>query len=298
MEKHELAKVTLELSSDVQTAIAQIEGILEQSKGEVANVGSGLAAALTTARTIQAIRQAMTPEMLRDVMALQGTKLGFRTDKDDKGGYGENVVADCCIEALMRGVRLVGNEMNIIAGNFYATKEAFTRKLREYPGLTDLDIQFGVPAISSGRAIVKCRATWLLNGNPMEMEREIPIRVNAGANDDNILGKAERKIKAAIYNRLAGSEITDGEVGDVITVKPEPPKGDVSGADLTRGATKEPPRKSSAELANAFADRMKAAQSREELAVITEELKKAKLSSADLEALRELYAERNAELVE
>lgn len=298
MAKHEVAKVTLELSSDVQTAIAQIEGILEQSKGEVANVGSGLAAALTTARTIQAIRNSITPEMMKDVMALQGTSLGFKTDKDRSGGYPEAVVKDCLIEGLMRGIRPFGNEMNIISGRCYMTREALTRLLREYPGLTDLRIVPSVPQIQGGRAIVHMEATWRLNGEEMSLQRDIPIRVNDGMIDDAILGKADRKMKKSIYELLTGSEITDGEVGDVITVQPEPPRGAVSGADLTAGAKTIPPRKSSAELANEFADRMKAANSREELATITEELKKAKLSSADLEVLRALYAERNAELVE
>ncbi len=295
-------EVSLELSAATQHAVAKIEGILAERDDKLASVGSELSKALTVARTIQAIRASITPEMLKDVVALQGTRLGFRTDRDDKGGYSDEIVRDCAIEALMNGVHLVGNEMNIIASNFYATKEAFSRKLKEFPGLTDLDIECGVPKRGGDRATVTCHATWKLNGSPMELTREISIRVNSGMIDDAILGKADRKMKAAIWTRLTGSVLSDGEAGDMetITVPREPlPAGVVRGSDLMHGrSTSEPAREDSGPTLESLRRRMDAATTRDELRDLATAIKSSGLSGSEMQTLREHYARRNEELVE
>lgn len=293
------ATTDIRLSPSTQAAIEKIEGILAESNTQIGQLGGGLTEAFVTARTMQAIREAITPEMMKDVMSLQGKRLGFRTDRDEKGGYSADVVRDCCIEGLMRGIRWVGNEMNIIAGNFYATREAFTRLLREFPGLSDLDINYSVPQVNGNRAIVQWQATWKLNVQPMEMSREIAIRVNAGMIDDAIIGKCERKAKRAIYERLTGSVLSDGEVGDGIQTLDAVPnatsKGPVKGSDLFASAKAEPPREGAAGW---FADRLKAASSREEVAGIASQIKDAHLTHEEREQLRTLYAERNAALTE
>ncbi len=291
---------SLELSESTQNAVAKIEGILAERDDKIGNVGSELAVALTTAKTIQAIRDSITPEMMKDVVALQGTKLGFRTDRDDKGGYSDEIIRDCAIEALMRGVRLVGNEMNIIASNFYATKEAFQRKLREYPGLTDLDIEFSVPRRSENRSIVTCKARWRLNGNPMELDREISIRVNSGMIDDAILGKADRKMRAAIYERLTGSVLSEGDVDDLRTIdaKAELPKGNVTAESLTAGKVTSEPSRAEKPNEEFFAKQLAAATNREELSRIAFGIKEAGITGDAANRLRDLWSKRNEELME
>jgi hypothetical protein len=64
---------------------------------------------------IRALRAALTPEIMQDIMALQGSSLGFRTDKDKEGGYPVEVVKECMIEAVLKGARVINNETNIIA---------------------------------------------------------------------------------------------------------------------------------------------------------------------------------------
>lgn len=184
--------------------------------------------AFMLAEGMMQLRQAITPAMMAPLMQLQNTRLGFRTDRPpkiergkivDPGGYPPETVKECAIEVLLRGAYLVGNEFNIIAGGPYLTKEYFARMVSSFPGLTDLKTTPGVPIFkpSMGGALVAYRATWLLNGNAMSLEREIPIRVNEGQGADAILGKATRKMLAAVWGRLTGSEHTvpDGEV-DVI----------------------------------------------------------------------------------
>lgn len=178
--------------------------------------------ALITAEAMNALSEALTPEILTPILNLQGSRLGFRTDKDKSGGYDVATIKTAIMEAILIGVHPIGNEFNVIAGNCYVTKEGLTRLLRNYRGLTELRLKLGVPRMAGGGAIVDCSATWKLNGQPDQIECEIPIKVNNGMGADSILGKAERKLKSRIYAQLTGSDIGDGEVEETArNVTPE-----------------------------------------------------------------------------
>lgn len=193
------------------------------------NKGSIFSPAFQTAEAIGLMREMITPEVMKPIMALQGIRLGFRTDKDKESdrdgnkGYPVAVVRDCLIEAVLVGARPSGNEFNIIAGNMYLTREFFTRQLREWPGLTDLVFEYSPPVNGPYGAMVECKATWSIDGKRDEMwcrkteisDNRICVRVNAGMGADAIFGKADRKLKAKIWQKLTGSETTvDGDVDD------------------------------------------------------------------------------------
>jgi hypothetical protein len=179
------------------------------------------------------LRKALTPQMMQSILTLQGNALGFKTDKDKDGGYDMDTVRDCTIEAWLRGFYHVNNEFNIIAGRFYGAKAGFERKVKQFPGLTDLDIFKGAPEVAGGNAYVTAAAKWKLNGvedsitfqkqtlaGGQVIDLRVPVRVNSGMGVDAMLGKADRKIYSSIYNRLTGNRdiIPEGEVGDVIDV--------------------------------------------------------------------------------
>lgn len=211
--------------------LANIEAIANECCLVMSGTTGNFQRALTMARGIKMLRDALTPEIMAGIMALQGSKLGFRTDKDKDGGYPVEVVKDCAIEHVLRGGMLVGNEMNIIAGSAYQTKEFFTRMLAELPGFTDLKLFPGVPAAGGDRrALVAYVATWIFNGKPGRLDKlqtkledgtildeRLSVTVNSGMGPDAVLGKAERKIKAAIYARCTGTIITDADVSDTDT---------------------------------------------------------------------------------
>lgn len=188
--------------------------------------------AIVLAAGIQALRTALSDDVVQKlIMPLQSTSLGFRTDKDDKGGYPIAVVRDCAIEALLRGFQIVGNEMNIIAGRPYYTKEAFERRVPDVPGVSELELFPGVPQMKDGGALVPYRATWKLQGVRMEIVRDvvkrgddgivsderIPVRVNSGMGADAILGKAKRKILAQVFDRITGSRFSESDADAIET---------------------------------------------------------------------------------
>jgi hypothetical protein len=195
---------------------------------------------LILARSMKMLRTLLTERVMADVMELMNTPLGFRTDKDPsrpvkKGDKWENpkpyelaVVRDVMIQALLRGLRPTGNEINIIAGNLYVTKEGYERLLREFPGLSKLQIEIGVPVTQGEGALVPCRAAWELDGKSdllvcekgTDADYRIPIRVNSAMGVDAIQGKAKSKLYRRIYERLTGTALASEEdAGDGGTVE-------------------------------------------------------------------------------
>lgn len=186
---------------------------------------------ITLAKGIKQLQSVLTKGVVEAYFTpLQNSTLGFLTDKPD--GYGWDVVRDCVIEAMLRGFRPIGNEMNIISGRFYGAKNGFERVVREYPGLSNLEFDLAVPVLAGDKgALVGFRARWALDGDVMElsgvapregelMDTRIPVKVNGGMGPDAILGKATRKMFFRIYNRITGVQVLDAEGEDV----PMPPK--------------------------------------------------------------------------
>lgn len=169
--------------------------------------------AFALAEGVKQVREGVR-EVIDRILPLQGSSLGFRTDKDKTGGYPEAVVIECATEALLRGLRLTGNEWNIIGGRCYVAQAGCARLVGGYPGLTDLEHAPSVPVMKDGGAIVEYTVNWKLDGVPMTLTRKIPVRVDQYTSMDAILGKAKRKMLAAVYERLTGSVLSEGDSED------------------------------------------------------------------------------------
>ena len=175
-----------------------------------------------TANAMAYIKEALTDDVMKPIMALQGSPLGFRTDRDngDKPPYGIAVVKDCLIEATLRGLQPCGNQWNIIGGRMYITKEGFGSLLSAIPGLSYM-ITPGIPQNTSQGAIAPVHLEWSLKGERHEKDINLPIRVNAGQGADAINGKAMRKARAWLYAQITGMELGDGEAGSDEPLRPE-----------------------------------------------------------------------------
>lgn len=165
-----------------------------------------------TANAVSELKKRLPDEMVQQLKKLENTKLGFRTDKEQ--GYDSSTIRDCMIEAVLRGVKPIGNEFNIIAGNFYLTKEGFTGLMNREQRLTELKLNLGVPKFENNRAVVGYTTSWKWDGQSDSMEGEVPIKLNKGMGDDAVLGKAERKVRARIWAQATGNAQPEGEVVD------------------------------------------------------------------------------------
>ena len=204
------------LDKGVLASLMKADIVIKRTAPEVLACMNTLERGMVMADAITTIRGLLTDAVMAKIYPLMNTGLGFRTDRKPGNEYSVNEVREVMVEALLLGLYPIGNEFNIISGRCYVTREGYTRKVREFPGLTDLVITPGIPAMKDGGALVPIKATWKLNGTPNSVERTFPIKVNNGMGSDAILGKADRKVKAWVYAILTGSQLTqDGDVDDV-----------------------------------------------------------------------------------
>lgn len=239
-------------------ALTQIDEVANSCRLTLSSQSGSISHAVTVARSMVQLKELITPQVMAEILPLMNSELGFLTDKDpskpDRDGnaqqpYPESVVKDAFIVATLRGARPVGNEFNIIARRAYLTKNCYTRLIREFPGLRNLRFHYGVPKMSTGGAVVPCKAWWTLNGEPQSMECDIPVRLNAGMGADAALGKAERKLKARLYQQLTGSV---QEEADVDVLDDEAPAG--QGSQVVDSTANEVQQAADAEQAHADAE--------------------------------------------
>jgi len=209
--------------------VKKLESFIDKSRK--VNDMNGFEKAFALADAFKELNSALTTDLVKPIYELQGSKLGFRTDKDSGQGYTVEVVKRCLIEAVLTGVQPVNNQFNIIAGNCYITKEGFGYLLKNYSGLK-WEIIPMLPRINEEKksAAITMQIKWSINGGE-ENERNIdfPIKLNNFMGTDAVIGKATRKARAWLYNNITDNEIADGDVQDV------------NAQDVTyQGAIKEP----------------------------------------------------------
>lgn len=161
---------------------------------------------------MQKLKALLTPEYMAPIMAMQGNRLGFKTDKDKDGGYLMEKVKNCIIEAVLMGLQPYGNQFNIIAGNMYMTKEGAGHILNNFKGLK-YDLVCSLPRISADKtsAAVDVNIDWTLNGETKSKTIPIPIKMDAYTSVDSLIGKATRKGRAWLIGTITGIEVGDGD---------------------------------------------------------------------------------------
>jgi hypothetical protein len=190
---------------------------------------------LVVANAIGYLRESLTPEIMAPIMSLQGSKLGFKTDRDlvkdrntgkyIKGpGYPIEVVKDCFIEMSLIGLLPTGNMWNIIAGNPYITKEGGTFLLKNMVHGLKFSISYEDVKQSSDKLTANVTAIikWEINGEKRQETVPFPIKSDPFTTFDSLIGKADRKAKVWLYNQVSGLDISDGDVEDIPHVEIKP----------------------------------------------------------------------------
>lgn len=218
------------LTVNTTRALAVAQRIDEIASGamEVFKSSDSFEKDLAIAQAVADLRAALTEEVMQPVMALMNTNIGFKTDRNPLAQqgvqpYSWQEVREVFIESKLRGFRTTGNEFNIIAGGFYGAQNGFNRLCKSFPGVTEFKETYEVPRMhpNGEGAIVKCKATWKLNGRADSVEREFPIKVNKFMGNDAILGKAKRKLLKAAYDQMTGTNTPEGDPGDSIDIETE-----------------------------------------------------------------------------
>lgn len=171
----------------------------------------GFQMAFHVAKGIKKLNEMITEDYMKEIMPLQGTSLGFKTDKV----YPVTTVKKCLIEAVLWGVQPWGNQFNIIADNMYITGEGFTYLLKKISGLK-YEMIPGIPKLLDKTGEVEMNIKWQLGNAPAE-ERVIlfVVKVNSYMGTDAVIGKAKRKAKCWLFNHINNVEITDADADEI-----------------------------------------------------------------------------------
>lgn len=223
--KAPMAAIAQETASGFQLAAEQAKKAFGRASSD------DFFAALEVAAAVDALRSYLDqPEIKARILGLMNTPIGFRTDRDPKikkwnpkeqrevspQPYNYDVVKDCVVEALLRGLGLVGNQFNIIAERFYCTKEGFEYLIKKQEFVADFRPIIGIPSSKPGGAIIECSATWLQNGKK-SLQAVIPVKGDEKySSTDQYIGKATRKFLKRCYEMMSGNSISDGDAEDSI----------------------------------------------------------------------------------
>ena len=152
------------------------------------------------------------------IMSLQGKALGFRTDKDQNGGYDPNTVVACYTEAALKGLPPVGNCWNIIGGRTYTTKEGFTYLLHrqgvQYTLLAGTPENEKTTQPLPGKTLrtveIPVTVKWGRNTEHLRFE----VRLNNGMTADAVIGKAKAKALKWLYEQVQSNQFLQMEAVD------------------------------------------------------------------------------------
>ncbi len=191
---------------------------------------NGFQKAFVMSSAIDIIKEQLSDEYMKPIMALQGSSLGFKTDQDTvkekvnnkwvtkKGeGYPMEIVRECLIEATFLGLEVTGNQFNIIGGNMYPTREGFGALLDKMKTLKKNFTYTNILQPAGQKvANVTVQIVWQFDGEqPKKQSIDFPIKSNEYTSYDALIGKAERKAKRWLYNTIKGTDISDGDVNDI-----------------------------------------------------------------------------------
>lgn len=201
---------------------------LELSKGqfleacksaESLDIMNNAEAAFEAAGVVGALRSAMTNEMMDAVfMPLMNTKIGFLTDRDgrEKKGqapppkYNTAVVRDAIIDAVVIGLKPTGNQMNIIAGRMYPTKEGYTALLKRLGVKYFIDVSYD-KGQNPNFAEIPCKINYEHNGEKNGFSIIATVKKDSYSSHDQMRGKAERRAKKALYEYITGCDFGDAD---------------------------------------------------------------------------------------
>ena len=208
--------------------VKKLDAILKESRESIQEA-EPMTRAFIIAAAMKAIEDAITPAMFGDIKNLMNSPLGFKTDRYDgqtkkvkRDGkwveekvapYTDSTIKRCLIVGLLAGAGLSGNEINIIAGQCYFTKEFMNKVVTSWPGLSNFFMEIGAPVTHGEKsAAMDGRASWKIEGREFAIEcfnadgRDMRLIVNAYGTSgvDQLRGLGESKLLRRVVSRLTG----------------------------------------------------------------------------------------------
>ena len=182
--------------------------------------------AIAIANAVQQLRESITPELIQGLKKLQGSPLGFQTDKDNGAhigrgkyepgtGYDDDTVRDVAIMAASKGARMYGNEVNIIKSRMYLTKQYYGRLLDDTLGRHNWHTTPDIPRdIGEKRAVVSGTIWWRDSDGEHTDTCQFSVKCDATSTIDLLIGNWVKRARQMIYERSTGVKAPDDHSDD------------------------------------------------------------------------------------
>lgn len=235
MENNQLQITTSNsLISEKELEFAKKVNEILQHTSQIAIQENPFTRGLMMANAMQQIEAALTPEIMAPVNKLFGSPIGIRCDKKD---YSDDVKKRIFVEATLGGWGIVGNQINVIGGNLYVTKQGYLPRLRAMDGLSfTYPFKHRIPAKDPNTLTtsVSTEMEYVWQGKPYKEVLTYPVIRNDGQSNDAILGKADTKMCRWLWNKITGQEtIDDGGYSQIEVVESTPNKPEVKKEEIT-----------------------------------------------------------------
>jgi hypothetical protein len=220
----QLAQMETQLVELCETATAALHKI-EAANGPMKLAATAMAAAKLTQMLIH-------NRYIEAIMPLVDTHLGFRTDSDR---YTNEQLTGFVVDCLLHNDSLVGNEVNLIKGKRFVTKEGWIRKLKDLGAIgilptaftpVDVDVRQGEKTTTVSARVPVIAKCWFRGREYVVKCIELPegdarILVDGMANTKQAAivqakGKAEARALAKLHAMLTGRGDDDDIPAEVI----------------------------------------------------------------------------------
>ncbi len=183
--------------------------------------------AIAMANAVQQLRESITPELIEGLKKLQGSPLGFVTDKDkgeklgrgqyaEGSGYNDDIIRDVAIAAAAKGARMWGNEVNIIKGRAYITKNYYARLNNDTLGRNNWYAKPDIPRTAAGGAVISGSIWWRDSAGEHTETCQFAIKGDSTSQLDLMIGKWEKRAYQMIYERSTGVKAPDDHSDDSV----------------------------------------------------------------------------------
>lgn len=237
----------VEVDEKALDEMGTLEMRLEKARGLITEESSFMKKAILTAQAATIARKVVSAH--KDTLAqLQGSALGFLADKP----YSADELVNPLTEAVIMGLPLVGNCVNVISGRLYVPKAGWEYRFRTTTDISWPELHIGEMDITDearyvdlpeekwythngkvvkqrsvpGMAKVECWAKCLRGGIELRVEyrdhsktggldERIAIKVNRGMGEDAVRGKVEARLYKALWRLAMGADAaTDNDADD------------------------------------------------------------------------------------
>lgn len=193
---------------------------VDAAVNELLNSGlTGMALTVAKIAVVKKIESALDDNLIQELFESQGKPYFFKTDGNGTvGKYPIEVIKKCAVQARLFGAELTGNEINILGGNMYLTKEYTENIVIRNKIWNEITLGFS-KQIENSTWVVPVKIQWI---DPRDSEKktqqrtlDIPVNKFSTSKEDTLRGQAKRDAYYWLIQTLRGEPMPFGEVSTI-----------------------------------------------------------------------------------